>query len=40
MVFDIEKVLELIGVAKVDGKRNAIAVRRAPKRTAVAPVAL
>ena len=39
MVFDVEKMGELVSVAEVDGKRNAIAIGRAPKRTAVAPFA-
>ena len=37
MVFDVEKMRELVGVAEVDSKRDAIAIGRAPKRTAVAP---
>ena len=39
MVFDVEKMSELVDIDKVDGKRNAIAIRRAPERTAVAPFA-
>lgn len=38
MVFDTQKLIQLVGITKVDGKRNAIAVRGAPKRAAVAPV--